>query len=75
MTNTELKALIKLLRTQGVSKYSTPELTLELSLNIGLKTTSKHKTKESDHIDTPDALTDEQLLFWSSTGLSEEKTE
>lgn len=31
-----LKALLKLLRSQGVYNYSTPELTLHLDLNIVL---------------------------------------
>lgn len=71
MTNKELKSLIKLLRAQGVMKYTTPELSLILREKVSpqpsreLTTTSK--------VPTEGTLTLDQLIDWNNVQVPEEQ--
>lgn len=60
----ELKDLLKLLRKEGVMKYQTPELTLELSEHLPEKTP---RNTGSDLVDDEPAFEDlsleEQLMY------------
>ncbi len=59
----ELKALLKVLRENGVLFYKTSELELKLSSEASLVV--KDEQEQSDTINTPDELTDEQLMYYS----------
>ena len=60
----ELKPLLKLLRAQGVLKYKTPELELELSELVPNNDT---QTSHDTAIPEERELTPEELLYYSAT--------
>jgi hypothetical protein len=64
----QLKELIKVLRSNGVQQFSTPELTLVLNDEAP---PSKYKRKQSSAPAPEDEreLTEEELLFYSAAGI------
>lgn len=61
----ELKPLLKLLRSQGVLKYKTPELELELSELVPQNETTQQASDAA--IPEDRELTPEELLYYSAT--------
>ena len=61
-SNKELKDLLKLLRSQGVLKYKTSDLELELSEVLQPKERRSNEPELEDEMD----ITDEQLQQWSA---------
>jgi len=72
----DLKQLIKFLRANGIEEFSQGDLRIKFdgSKPTQVRHTPKGKSTpdifgeitEDTRIQTPDALTEEQLLFWSS---------
>jgi hypothetical protein len=64
----ELKALLKLLREQGVQQYVTPELSLVIDLQEIVGKRQQHLAKIEDIEDDPISEEEaERLLFYSAT--------
>lgn len=63
MSPKELKGLLKVLRTNGVLKYSTPELSLELDRDYLVSDRERSSAMPSDDlIETDEEMTDEMIL-------------
>jgi len=74
----DLDQLLSVLRKKGVEKFSLNGLSLEINYNIQLQTPVKKQKNQQPIIapggitdetpvETPDALTEDQLLFYSVT--------
>lgn len=58
----DLESMLKICRKHGVTNISVDGL----QLAIGDAPMTKAKDTTADGIETPDTLSDEELLFWSS---------
>lgn len=58
----DLEAMLKVCRKHGVTIISVDGL----QLTLGDAPQAKSKDAGSDGVETPDTLTDEELMFWSS---------
>lgn len=68
----EIKKLADLCRKSGIASFKCPEFEFTLTLDAPESTYKKKKQKAAESIpDTPietDLLSEEALLFWSSSG-------
>jgi len=67
MTTKELKELLKLLRAQGVLKYESSDLKLELSEMVP-ESRSSQESSSAPQEKTWDEMTDEEKMYYSSGG-------
>lgn len=71
----ELRELLKLLRSQGVTRYNTPELELSLNENFqSMNRKSQSAIEEAEETLSPEEEA-ERILFYSATPPPEESSE
>lgn len=73
MTNKELKSLIKLLRSQGVTEYSYQGLILRL--DIKTQPSGTNASIDISKTQGEPAYTEEDTLFWSTPQIQEDNSE
>jgi hypothetical protein len=70
MSPKDLKKLAKACREAGITHFKNAEIEFTLSEDAPVLTTKKKADMPiiDQHLETPDAISEEDLLFWSAGG-------